>query len=215
MIVEKIMRKNVYTLKPTNTVKDALKIMHEQRIRHIPILDDNENIIGLVTEHDVKNVLPANIKESIDLKFSEIPIEEIMVKDPIIGHPLDLVEEVALTFYETKIGCLPIVSGGKLVGIVTTTDLLYSYIELTGANQPSSKLEIRVHDKPGELSIITEVFKKHKANVLSLYIYPDPEIEDCRILSIRARILNPLTIIEDLRKEGFTVLWPNLPGVSS
>lgn len=215
MIVEKIMRKDVYTLKPTNTVKDALKLMREKRIRHIPILDDNENLIGLVTEHDVKNALPANIKESIDLKFSETPIEEIMVKDPIIGHPLDLVEEVALTFYETKIGCLPIVSGGKLVGIVTTTDLLYSYIELTGANQPSSKLEIRVHDKPGELSIITEVFKKHKANVLSLYIYPDPEIDGCRILSIRARILNPLTIIEDLRKEGFTVLWPNLPGVSS
>lgn len=55
-----------------------------------------------------------------------------MVKDPLIGHPLDFVEEVALTFYETKIGCLPIVSGGKLVGIVTTTDLLYTYIELTG-----------------------------------------------------------------------------------
>ena len=71
-----------------------------------------------------------------------------MVKDPLIGHPLDFVEEVALTFYESKVGCLPIVSGGKLVGIVTTTDLLYTYIELTGATEPGSKIEIRVSDTP-------------------------------------------------------------------
>lgn len=215
MIVEEIMRTEVYTLKPTDTVDDAVKIMRKNKIRHIPIVDEDEQVVGLVTEHDVKNILPPSIRDCSDAQYSDLPLHEIMVKDPIIGHPLDFVEEVALTFYETKISCLPIVSGGKLVGIVTTTDLLYTYIELTGAHQPSSKIEIRIHDKPGELSAITEVFKKHKANVLSLYIYPDSEKENCRIVSIRARIINPLSIIENLRKEGFTVLWPNLPGVNS
>lgn len=212
MIVEKIMSTELFTLKPTDTLADALKIMRNKNIRHIPIIDDDEKVVGLITEHDVKHVLPAH--ENSNFQYSKVLVRDIMVKNPVIGHPLDLVEEVALTFYETKIGCLPIVSGGKLVGIVTTTDLLYSYIELTGANQPSSKLEIRIYDKPGELSTISEVFKQHKVNVLSLYVYADTEIEGSRILSIRARILNPLTIIEDLRKKGFTVLWPNLPGVN-
>lgn len=215
MIVEEMMRTEVYTLKPTNTVDDAIKTMREKNIRHIPIVDDQDKVIGLVTSHDVKNVLPSNNEEGTNSNYSKTLLQDIMVKNPIIGHPLDFVEEVALTFYETKISCLPIVSGGKLVGIITTSDLLYSYIELTGANQPSSKLEIRVHDKPGELSTVTEVFKAHKANVLSLYIYPDSEHNDCRILSIRARILNPLRIIEDLRNKGFVVLWPNLPGVNN
>lgn len=215
MIVEEIMRTNVFTLKATDSVADALKLMRENNIRHIPIIDDSEKVIGLVTSHDVKNVLSGDSTKNRNIQYSNISIQDIMVKDPIIGHPLDLVEEVALTFYESKISCLPIVSGGKLVGVVTTTDLLNSYIELTGANQPSSKLEIRVHDKPGELSMITDVFKDHKVNVLSLYVYPDSEHEDCRILSIRARIINPLSIIEDLRSKGFTVLWPNLPGVNS
>ncbi len=101
----------------------------------------------------------------------------------------------------------------SLVGIVTTTDLLYHYIELTGANQPASKLDIRVTNKPGVLHDITGIFSQHKANVLSVLVYPDSENENSRILSVRVQIINPLSIIEDLRKEGFDVLWPNLPGI--
>ena len=70
-----------------------------------------------------------------------------------------------------KISCLPIVSGGKLIGIVTTSDLLYTYIELTGANKPSSKIDIRVTDKPGTLSDIMNIFKNHKANILSVFVF--------------------------------------------
>lgn len=216
MIVEEIMNSEVYTLSPTNTVNDALCIMREKRIRHLPIVDENKKVVGLITEHDVKIGLPSCFLKE-EANFFNTPVEKIMVKDPIVGHPLDFVEEVALTFYETKVSCLPIVSGGKLVGIITTSDLLYKYIELTGAHKPSSKIDIRVTDKPGTLSDIMNIFKKHKANVLSVLVYPDPdsgsENEHSRILSIRVQILNPLSIIEELRKAGFNVLWPNLPGI--
>ena len=213
MIVEEIMSTQVTSLTEHATVNDAVRIMRENKIRHLPIVNDNLEVVGLVTGHDIKNALPSCLREETNSNVQDTPITEIMVKNPIIGHPLDFVEEVALTFYENKISCLPIVSGGHLVGIVTTTDVLYRYIELTGANQPASKLDIRVTNKPGILHEITEVIASHKANVLSVLVYPDSDNTDTRIVSIRLQIINPLGIIDDLRKKGFDVLWPNLPGV--
>ncbi|MCR6521160.1 acetoin utilization AcuB family protein [Lysinibacillus capsici] len=214
MIVEEIMNDKPYTLAPTNTVQEALKLMREKKVRHLPVVDDEHHVLGVITERDIKEVLPSSLQDEPNSPIFNAKVEDIMVKDPLIGHPLDFVEEVALTFYESKIGCLPIVSGGKLVGIVTTTDLLYTYIELTGATEPGSKIEIRVSDTPGVLFEITKIFHQHHANVQSVLVYPDSENTKNKILSVRVKTLNPLAMIEDLRKEGFDVLWPNLPGVS-
>ncbi|WP_281216054.1 acetoin utilization AcuB family protein [Lysinibacillus capsici] len=214
MIVEEIMNDKPYTLAPTNTVQEALKLMREKKVRHLPVVDDEHHVLGVITERDIKEVLPSSLQDEPNSPIFNAKVEDIMVKDPLIGHPLDFVEEVALTFYESKIGCLPIVSSGKLVGIVTTTDLLYTYIELTGATEPGSKIEIRVSDTPGVLFEITKIFHQHHANVQSVLVYPDSENTQNKILSVRVKTLNPLAMIEDLRKEGFDVLWPNLPGVS-
>jgi len=214
MIVEEIMNDEPYTLAPTNTVVEALKLMREKKVRHLPVVDEEYHVLGVITERDIKEALPSSLRDEPNSPVFNAKVEEIMVKNPLVGHPLDFVEEVALTFYESRIGCLPIVTGGKLVGIVTTTDLLYTYIELTGATEPGSKIEIRVSDTPGILFEITKVFHEHHANVQSVLVYPDSENTQNKILSIRVKTLNPLAMIEELRKEGFDVLWPNLPGVS-
>jgi len=214
MIVEEIMNDEPYTLAPTNTVLEALKLMREKKVRHLPVVDVEQHVLGVITERDIKEALPSSLQDEPNSPVFNAKVEEIMIKNPLVGHPLDFVEEVALTFYESKVGCLPIVSGGKLVGIVTTTDLLYTYIELTGATEPGSKIEIRVTDTPGILFEITKIFHEHHANVQSVLVYPDSENTQNKILSVRVKTLNPLAMIEDLRKEGFDVLWPNLPGVS-
>ena len=213
MIVEEIMNTHVISLKETATVNKAVRTMRDKKIRHLPIINDANEVVGIVTDHDIKNALPSSLREEPNSNVYDAVVADIMVKDPIIGHPLDFVEEVAMTMYENKISCLPIVSGGKLIGIVTTTDVLYRYIELTGATQPASKLDIRVTNKPGILHEITEIIAAHKANVLSVLVYPDSENSSNRILSIRLQVINPLSIIDDLRAKGFDVLWPNLPGV--
>ncbi|MGN7478042.1 acetoin utilization AcuB family protein [Solibacillus silvestris] len=214
MIVEEIMKTEIHTLLPENTVHDAVRLMREKKIRHVPIVNKDNAVVGIITEHDIKNALPSCLRQESNSAAYDAPIEQIMVKNPIVGHPLDFVEEVAFTFYDSKISCLPIVSAGELVGIVTTTDLLYTYIELTGAHRPGSKIDIRVSDKPGMLFEITKVFHENKANVLSVLVYPDGDNLKSRIVSVRLQVINPLHIIEDLRKQGYDVLWPNLPGVT-
>lgn len=214
MLVEDIMVKNVHTLPPTATVSEATRIMHEKKIRHLPVIDEHNHVLGIVTQRIIKEALPSSLRDKPNSPILDATVEEIMIKDPVIGHPLDFVEEVALTFYDARISCLPIVSGGKLVGIVTTSDLLYTYIELTGAHLPGSKIDIRVTDTPGVLHEITKVFSKHQVNVQSLLVFPDSKDDTKRILTVRIQTLNPLTVIEDLRNDGFDVLWPHVPGVA-
>lgn len=210
MIVENIMSKKILTLTPKHTLKDANILMRENKIRHLPIVDDNGAVVGLVSQRDIKNTITKLLNKSEEDKILLTAIEEIMIKNPMIGHPLDFVEEVALLFYEHKIGSLPIVSQNKLVGIITDTDLLYNYIELTGATKPSSRVDIRIKDEAGVLHEITGTIAKFNANILSILVYQDP-LPDHQILSIRLISMNPLPIIQELRKEGFDVLWPNIP----
>lgn len=213
MLIEEIMTEDVQTLQAENTVRDALAVMRKYRIRHIPILNKNESIIGIITDRDLKEAIPSSLTSGAHEEIYNTKISSIMTENPITGHPMDFVEESALLFYEENIGCLPIVSNSKLVGILTETDLLYKYIELTGANQPGSQIEIRVPNIPGILFEVSKVFHDHQTNVLSVLVYPDKESNETKILVIRIKTMNPLNIIKGLRTSGFEVLWPNVPGI--
>ncbi|MDW0117156.1 acetoin utilization AcuB family protein [Sporosarcina thermotolerans] len=213
MLIEEIMKRNVFSLSPHHTVKDALSIMQEKKIRHLPIVSETTELLGIITDRDMKEVLPSLYSDTTDVTVYKKTLSEIMTKNPITGHPMDFVEEAAVVFYDNQIGCLPIVSNNKLVGILTETDLLYKYIELTGAHQPGSQIEVRVPNIPGILFEVSKVFYEHKINVQSILVYPDKENEDNKILVIRLKTMNPLNVIKGLKNNGFEVLWPNVPGM--
>ncbi|MGX9135590.1 acetoin utilization AcuB family protein [Rummeliibacillus sp. JY-2-4R] len=215
MLIEEIMNTDVITLKSSDTMKDAIHTMKEKKIRHLPIVDSDNKLVGLITERDLKNALPSSLLEESYERVYEQTLDKIMITEPIVGHPLDFIEEIAAIFYERQIGCLPIISSGKIVGIVTRSDLLYTYVELTGATKPSSQIEVRVHDRIGILHDVSKVFATHNASILSVLVYPDSTNDDQKILSIRVKIMNPLPVIDQLRKEGFDVLWPNMPGINN
>lgn len=213
MLIEEIMKTEVITLTPDHTVKDAADLMRTHHIRHLPIVIQNNQLVGIVTDRDLKEILPYGDKPTENLAaVYEMQLSECMVRNPITGHPMDFVEESALVFYHNQIGCLPIVSNQQLIGIITETDLLYKYIELTGAHQPGSQIEVRVPNIPGILYEVTKVFNEFQTNVQSVLVYPDKENEANKILVIRIKTMNPIPIIEGLKGRGFDVLWPNFPG---
>ena len=210
MLIEEIMIKEVITLSPEHTAKDALQVMREKKIRHLPIVDSNGTVVGILSDRDLKEAIPSTQDNN---NYNDTLLADIMTQNPIFGHPMDFVEEAAVLFYDHKIGALPIISNDELVGIITETDLLYKYIELTGAHQPGSQIEVRVPNVPGSLFEVSKVFHEQKTNVLSVLVYPDKESVANKILVIRIQSMNPLTIIQRLKGSGFEVLWPNVPGI--
>ncbi len=214
MIIEEIMRKNVTALLSTNTVGDAITLMKAQKIRHLPIIDEEKHLIGLVTASRLRDASPSIFHRNEHLEDFQRPLEKIMRTDVINGHPLDFVEEVAGLFYEHRISCLPITKDQKLVGIITETDLLRTLVELTGAHQPGSQIEIRVPSITEDLADITTIIQKRKANILSVLVYPDKKDPHFKILVFRIQMINPVGLIQELKNAGHQVLWPNAPGIS-
>jgi acetoin utilization protein AcuB len=213
MIIEEIMISDVCTLEKENTIEDAIQLMREKRIKHIPIVDGENHLVGIVTDRDIKECTPSIFYCEEHKEVLNKQLESVMKTEVITGHPLDFVEEVAAIFYESRIGCLPIIKDKRLVGIVTQTDLLHTLVELTGAHQPGSQIEIRVRNKIGMLFRLFSDIQNCKVNILSVLVYPDKKDEDFKIIALRIQTMNPLRLIEELEKSGHQVLWPNLPGM--
>src|SRR5699024_2560497 len=127
----------------------------------------------------------------------------------ITGTPYDFVEETAALLYEFRIGCIPILFEENLVGIVTATDLLYTFVQLTGAHVPSSRFELQIQDKPGILSDVTRVFREFNVNIISVLVFPI-ENTHCKRLIIRAQVIDTQSISNKLKSEGHKVIWPQI-----
>ena len=215
MIIEEIMTTNIISLGEEQTILEAYSLMIQHSIRHLPIVNREQHLLGIVSDRDIRDALPSiliNINHQDDVL--QLPIKNIMKTDLITGHPLDFVEEIGAIFYKQKINCLPIVKNRKLVGIITHSDLLHSLIELTGAHQPGSQIEIKAENQAGVLHKITKVFHDRKAKILSILMYPDKKDEKFNVIVIRVQTINPTSMIEDLKNAGYEVLWPNLPGIN-
>ncbi|SFJ11381.1 acetoin utilization protein AcuB [Halobacillus dabanensis] len=215
MLVEEIMKERVITLSPVDTIETALKLLQEHHIRHIPIINDSNQVIGIVSDRDVRDASPSVFEKDTERKELKNPIKSIMTTPVTTVHPLDFVEEVASIFYEQEFACVPVTRDEKLVGIITEKDMLYTLIQLTGTHVQSSQIEVKVINRPGILPQVTQVFGKRKVNISSVLIYPYKPDPKYKVIVVRIQTMNPIPTIEDLKSEGYEVLWPKMPGILS
>lgn len=209
MLVEDIMRRDVVTLPPTATIAEALKLLQKHRIRHLPIVNDENHVIGIVSDRDVRDASPSIFDKNSKQLELQNEIQSIMSHPVVTVHPLDFVEEIARIFYDEEFASVPVVSNHKLIGIITEKDMLYTFIQLTGTHVQGSHIELKVPDRPGILPNITTLFGNRKINIISLLIYPYKKDPHYRIIMIRFQTMNPAPIMNDLRAAGFDLMWPN------
>ena len=123
-----------YTLRESDTLNDARKIMTEKHIRHIPITDDDNHVIGLVTQRDVLAATRPEMMQQADAASSDdgsdISLSDIMVRDVSVIHQSDSLRRAALFIQSHKYGCLPVISDDRLVGIITDSDFIDIAINL-------------------------------------------------------------------------------------
>jgi len=214
MRIEDIMRKNLVTASPATTIGEALLLLRLNRIRHLPILE-NEQLVGLVSDRDLRDALPSSlITRDDDDAILHKPVSEIMHTQVITAHPLEFIEDAAVQIYENKIGSLPVVEGTRLVGMITESDLFNSLIELFGVNKPSSHIEVEVDDRAGMLAEVSQVFRDAKVNVCSVVVYPGKKI-GTKSLVFRVQTMDPRNLLHLLHERGFTVIGPTNGGVGS
>ncbi len=206
MKVEKVMKRDVITIQQDTTIQEAKDIMTRNKIRHIPVVNHHNQLIGIVSDRDlVLDRLP----ENEDAESAQV--HAVMTKQVITAHPLDFIEELLTVFYEERIGCIPVVNQREVVGIITERDMLYTLIQLTGAHQPSSQFEVHVENISGKLADVTAVIRHHNVNITSVLVYPGDN-DATKVLVLRLQTMNPQPIIDHLKSEGYNVMWPVSPG---
>ncbi|TDM39738.1 CBS domain-containing protein [Macrococcoides goetzii] len=207
MLVERIMTSPCITFNAEGTIEEIITLMHEKNIHHVPIVDDENRLLGIISDRDIKQALPSNLQDRLVLDLN-VPITKIMAKNVITCHPLDFVEEIALDFYNENIGSIPVVKRDKVVGIVTAKDMLNTFIELTGVVTPGTTIQIQIPDIPGNLHEVTEVFHRFKTGIESVLVFRDKKNPGKKIVSVRMMSMHPQTIIDELEAKGFQVYNP-------
>ncbi|MCL5677573.1 MAG: CBS and ACT domain-containing protein [Firmicutes bacterium] len=206
MLVEEIMSREPVTVLTTATIREALQRTREKRIRHLPVAE-GRRLVGLVTDRDLRDVCPSVLKPEDDELLDRTRVGDFMRTRVITVHPLDHVGEAARLLYLHKIGCLPVVSGGKLVGIVTETDILRSLVQLLGVLKPGSHVEVEVPDRPGMLAEVAEIVRRHRTNITSMLTFPSPR-EGNTVLVFHLETIDPRRIIGEIEQAGYQIRWP-------
>ncbi len=212
MLVQDVMQQPVVTTTATATLSEAYTQMREHDIRHLPVMED-ETLAGILTDRDIRFAVTPLRSSPLD---AELPVAEVMTHNPYTAGPLDPIEEAARLLREKKIGCLPVMEGDELVGIITLTNLLDSIIRMTGLEKPSGRLAVSLPDTPGQLARLTSTIAERDVDIRSvLSYYEDEDIEGptggktsrLRVI-LRLDTLNVHPIARDLRRDGFDVVWP-------
>lgn len=207
MLVEEIMNRDVISVEPQTTIREAMDLLQNHHIRHLPVVEDGK-LVGLVTARHLSNACPSSIKNEEYENQLNFPVAKIMRTKIITAHPLDFIEDVALTMYEEHIGCFPIIHNHQLVGMITESDILRTLIELTGIAHPSSQIEVEVEDRIGVLADVAAIFKENQVNVSSAFVYPSKE-NNKKKLVFRVTTMDPRDIVEKIQKAGYGVVWPS------
>ena len=131
MTIDEIMSTEVQTLRPDDSLEDANYCLGAQGFRHLPIVDNDGALVGLVTQTDVLAASGSNLEgQQLERHPAEIRVSEFMTKDVETVDERASIRQAALYLQKHKLGCLPVVTDGKLKGIITDTDFVAVAINL-------------------------------------------------------------------------------------
>jgi acetoin utilization protein AcuB len=202
MLVRELMHPDPVTIAPDTTLEQAYEVMREKEIRHLPVIDGSA-LVGVVTDRDLRL---ATSRLTMTPFAPDAAVREVMSRGVQTAQPLDPIESAARVMRELKIGCLPVVDGTRLVGIVTGVDILDALLTLTGVARPSGRLEVRLADRPGELARLAQFLSDQRVNIHSVLSYPDVEHKGRIVL--RVGTTNIRALATGVHNAGFEVLWP-------
>jgi len=191
MLVRDRMSRTVITSDEDTPIIKALNIMKDNNIRRLPVTK-NEKITGMVTDRDLKEATPSKVT-SLDVHeiyrlLSEIKVKDIMSKDILTIGPDESIEKAAMLMLKKKISGLPVIEGGKLVGIITQTDIFKALVDISGLNRGGIKIAIEIPDIPGTTQEVINMIRAHGGRILSVMTSYDADKEGHRHLFVRTDV---------------------------
>ena len=172
MLVGERMTRRPITIGEDASVNEALEVMHREHIRRLPVVDKHGQLVGIVSELDLLKVSPS---PATSLSIYEIPyllarikMRDIMTRDVITVTEDTPLEEAARIMADNKIGGLPVMRDGRLVGIITETDIFKTFLEMLGGRESGIRITLEVPERKGMLAKITGKIAEIGGNIVAL-----------------------------------------------
>jgi len=191
-------------------VLKAKDIIENKQINHLLVVDENENLLGLVSDRDVKKswASPATTLSVHELNYllTQLTVEMIMSKKIITISSGTTIESAALIMQKNRISALPVMEAEKLVGIITTTDVMEVLLRAIGVDEGSFRFIVLVKDRIGIVAEVSKLLKEQQISIKSLVTWPEKKFPGIYQLIMRVAAEDGDKAISVLTEGGFKVL---------
>lgn len=208
MFVKLRMTANPFTVGPDNTIPEAVALMIENNIRHLPVVD-NGRVVGVLSKGDIDAAGPSRATTfsagEVAYLLNKLKVSKVMTRNPLTIAPDALLEEAALLMRNNKIEMLPVVDHGRLVGVITESAILDSFIDILGFRDRGTRLWIEATDEPGVLANLTGIMGRHGANIIHLAVFRGEGLERATVV-VGVNTLKTDDLEADLAANGFRVV---------
>jgi acetoin utilization protein AcuB len=195
MLVRHRMTRNPITVGSHDTLATAQAKMTAGHFRRVPVVQRGV-LVGILTDRDIRRHVGAEERTKV---------QAAMTETPLTVSPLTTVEDATQLMLKHQIGGLPVLEHGQLVGIITTSDVLQAFLEMTGASVADSlRIDLRSPEE-GSLAAAATLMNELGGEVLGVGTYGEPT-DDQRVFFLRVRNVDADVASTALRDKGYTVL---------
>ncbi len=213
MFVSRSMAKKVTTVDKTTGILDAHNLMQRMEVRHLPVVDEDNRLVGMITDRDIRSVLPYELTKGGGdpeqrEKYTHMNVSDAMSTDLLTISPTHTLQDALLLIEKKKVGAIPVVDDeNKLVGILSVRDLLRAFINVLGIGQPGTLLCILVEEEVGQLKKIVDIITEENISFGSVLVARYWE-KNKRAVFPYLLSNNVARVKRRLQKNGFTLLDP-------
>ncbi|WP_300883119.1 CBS and ACT domain-containing protein, partial [uncultured Desulfovibrio sp.] len=214
MLIQNWMTAEVIAVTPETSLLKIGKLMRDNNVRRLPVLDDKGHVIGIISDRDVRDASPskATTLDMYEMHYllAELKAKDIMTPRPFTVKPTDSVEKAAMLMLDNKFGGLPVVEeSGRMVGIISDQDVFKALVSITGVREGGIQLGIEIANRPGAMKPIFDLLRAHGARILSV-LSANNQAGDRKVF-LRLRDMESReaeeAVIADVRKHAQLLYW--------
>lgn len=171
MFVSDWMTKKVFSIAPDSSVSEVVKLMKEKKIKHVPVIKD-DRLKGIISDRDIREFSPSKAT-SLDVYELHYLLATTKVKEMMKSKVFTItadspVEEAAMVMLDSNIGSLPVVEGGRVVGIISDRDIYRVLVDITGIRHGGHRVAVTVEDRPGSVREVADIIRKYGFSLQSI-----------------------------------------------
>jgi acetoin utilization protein AcuB len=210
MLVRDRMSSPAVTVTATTPFQDALSLMRDGKFRRLPVVDDHGKLVGIVSERDLLHAAPSPATSlsvwEVNYLLWKLKIADVMTEEVITVTPETPIEDAAQIMISRKIGGLPVVdTHGKVLGVITETDIFSAFTELLGGGEHGLRVMVRVPESKGALARLADAIARAGGNIITLGTFHDRS-EATRMLLVKVSGVTPEALEQALTAIGDQVV---------